>query len=78
MCVAKSTMLSQCPKLKKLVPDAPIFRMTGNKSKNAAWVGCQDLTPDNTVQQGEASLCVCDRKAKKKKIHGITPRKTML
>ena len=29
-------MLSQCPKLKELVPDALIFRMNGNKSKNTA------------------------------------------
>ena len=42
-------ILSQCPKSKGLVPDAPIFRMNGNKSKNAAWVGCQEFTSDSTV-----------------------------
>ena len=48
MCGQKH-MLSQCPTLKRLVPNEPIFRKTGNKSRNEAWIGCQDITSDSTV-----------------------------
>ena len=51
-------MLSQCPTFKKLVPNAPIFKLNGNKSKSAAWVGCQDLTSNDTVHGSSDVGCV--------------------
>ena len=51
-------MLSQCPTLKGLVPNAPIFKSRGNKSKNVAWVGCQDITSDSTVNDSSDFGCV--------------------
>ena len=50
-------MLSQCPTLKGLVPNAPIFKSNGNKSKNVAWVGCQDITSDGTVNDSSELSC---------------------
>ena len=51
-------MLSQCPTLKRLVPNAPIFKSRGNKSKNVAWVGCQDITSDSIVNSSSDFGCV--------------------
>ena len=51
-------MLSQCPTLKGLVPNAPIFKSRGNKSKNVAWIGCQDITSDSTVNDSSDFGCV--------------------
>ena len=51
-------MLSQCPILKGLVPNAPIFKSRGNKSKNVAWVGCQDITSDSTLNDSSDFGCV--------------------
>ena len=51
-------MLSQCPTLKRLVPNAPIFKSNGNKSKNTAWIGCQDITSDGTVNDSSDFGCV--------------------
>ena len=51
-------MLSQCPTLKGLVPNAPIFKSNGNKSKNAALIGCQDITSDSTVNGSSDYGCV--------------------
>ena len=50
--------LSQCPTLKRLVPNAPIFKLNGNKSKNVAWIGCQDITSDSTVNGSFDFGCV--------------------
>ena len=51
-------MLSQCPTFKKLVPNAHIFKLNRNKPKNAAWVGCQDLTSDNSTNGSSELSCV--------------------
>ena len=51
-------MLSQCPTLKRLVPNAPIFIFNGSKSKNVAWVRCQDITSDSTVNGSSDFGCV--------------------
>ena len=51
-------MLYQCPTLKKLVPNAHIFKLNRNKPKNAAWVGCQDLTSESTVHGSSDVGCV--------------------
>ena len=51
-------MLSQCPTFKKLVPNAHIFKLNRNKPKNAAWVGCQDLTSDNSINGSSELSCV--------------------
>ena len=51
-------MLSQCPTLKGLVPNAPVFKSNGNKSKNVAWVGCQNITSDSTVNDSSELSCV--------------------
>ena len=51
-------MLSQYPTLKRLVPNAPVFKSRGNKSKNIAWIGCQDITSDGTVNDSSDFGCV--------------------
>ena len=51
-------MLSQCPTLKRLVPNAPVFKSNDNKSKNTAWIGCQDITSDGTVNNSSDFGCV--------------------
>ena len=51
-------MLSQCPTLKRLVPNAPVFKSNGNKSKNTAWFGCQDITSDGTINDSSELSCV--------------------
>ena len=51
-------MPSQCPTLKRLVPNAPVFRLRGNKSKNEAWAGCQEHTSDSTVNGSSDFGCI--------------------
>ena len=40
------------------MPNAPIFKLNGNKSKNVAWIGCQDITSDSTVNGSFDFGCV--------------------
>ena len=40
------------------MPNAPIFKSRGNKSKNVAWVGCQDITSDSTANGSSDFGCV--------------------
>ena len=65
-------MLSQCPTLKKLVPNAHIFKLNRNKPKNAAWVGCLDLTSDSSVYSpSELSYVATETPLSKKDCDGF-------
>ena len=40
------------------MPNAPVFKSRGNKSKNVTWIGCLDITSDSTVNGSSDLGCV--------------------